>query len=710
MLGCGVVGTQVARLLRDQAADLAVRTGARLELVGIAVRRLSHPRPGVDPSLLTTDAMGLATRPDVDIVVEVIGGIEPARALLLGAMKTGKSVVTANKALLAEHGEEIHEASRAFGADLYYEASVAGAIPLLRPLRESLAGDTVHRVLGIVNGTTNFILDRMDTSGADFGDALEEAQALGYAEADPTADVEGFDAAAKAAILAGLAFHTRVTAADVHREGITEVTAADIASARALGRIVKLLAICERSGDGVGVRVHPAMIPRSHPLAAVGGAYNAVFVEAQSAGQLMFYGAGAGGTPTASAVLGDIVAVARNRLAGTRGPELSTYAELPVLPHGRYADQVPRIAGRGRPSRRPRAGRRGVRQARRLHPGGTANQPGRRGPAHHRHARGAGRGARRDGLRAAGAARRPGGRERDAGGRGGRPVMTGLSGVRGSSPASQQGPRAVAVTGARAPWRGVITEYRDRLPVTADMPVITLQEGGTPLLPAPVLSARTGCDVYLKFEGLNPTGSFKDRGMTVAITVAAAAGAKAVICASTGNTSASAAAYAARAGLTCAVLVPAGKIAIGKLAQALVHGAKLLQVDGSFDDCLELASKLAIDYPVALVNSVNPDRLQGQKTAAFEIVDALGDAPDIHCLPVGNAGNITAYWMGYQEYSDARAGVEAAPDVRLPGQRRGADRGRRAGQRTRRRSRPPSGSATPPPGPWPRRPGTSPAA
>jgi homoserine dehydrogenase len=334
LLGCGVVGSQVARLLREQADDLAVRSGARLDLAGIAVRRLSHPRPGIDPALLTTDAMALATRPDVDVVVEVIGGIEPARSLLLAAMKTGKSVVTANKALLAENGEEIHEASRAHRADLYYEASVAGAIPLLRPLRESLAGDTVHRVLGIVNGTTNFILDRMDSSGADFSESLEEAQALGYAEPDPTADVEGFDAAAKAAILAGLAFHTRVTAADVHREGITEVTAADIASARGLGRIVKLLAICERSDGGVAVRVHPAMIPRTHPLAAVGGAYNAVFVEAQSAGQLMFYGAGAGGTPTASAVLGDVVAVARNRLADARGPELSTYAELPVLPMG----------------------------------------------------------------------------------------------------------------------------------------------------------------------------------------------------------------------------------------------------------------------------------------------------------------------------------------------------------------------------------------
>jgi threonine synthase len=209
------------------------------------------------------------------------------------------------------------------------------------------------------------------------------------------------------------------------------------------------------------------------------------------------------------------------------------------------------------------------------------------------------------------------------------------------------------------PWRGVIAQYRDRLPVTAGAPVITLAEGATPLLPAPVLSARTGCEVYLKVEGANPTGSFKDRGMTVAVSMAASRGATAVICASTGNTSASAAAYAARAGMTCAVLVPRGKIALGKLAQALVHGARLLQVNGNFDDCLEVARKLANDYPVALVNSVNPDRLQGQKTAAFEIVETLGDAPDVHCLPVGNAGNIAAYWMGYTEYADAGLATRA---------------------------------------------------
>ena len=293
LLGCGVVGSEVARLLIEQAEDLALRVGARLELAGIAVRRVGHRRAaGIDLSLLTADAHALATRPDVDIVVEVIGGIEPARSLMLAALKGGKPVVTANKALLAENGAEIYGAAREYGADLYYEASVAGAIPLLRPLRESLAGDTVHRVLGIVNGTTNFILDRMDSSGAGFAESLEEAQALGYAEADPTADVEGFDAAAKAAILAGLAFHTPVTAADVHREGITEVTATDILSARALGRVVKLLAICERCDGGVSVRVHPAMIPRSHPLASVSEAYNAVFVEAESAGRLMFYGAG----------------------------------------------------------------------------------------------------------------------------------------------------------------------------------------------------------------------------------------------------------------------------------------------------------------------------------------------------------------------------------------------------------------------------------
>jgi homoserine dehydrogenase len=337
LLGCGVVGSEVARLMAEHADDLAARTGARLEIAGVAVRRLGRDRTitGLDPELFTTDAEALVRRDDVDIVIEVIGGIEPARSLILAAIEHGASVVTANKALLAEDGLALHTAADKHGVDLYYEAAVAGAIPLLRPLRESLAGDRITRVLGIVNGTTNYILDRMDSAGSGFADALEEAQSLGYAEADPTADIEGFDAAAKAAILAGIAFHSPVTAADVHREGITEVTAADVASARDMGAVVKLLAICEVGTDGsVGARVHPAMLPRTHPLASVRGAFNAVFVEADAAGQLMFYGPGAGGSPTAGAVLGDVVTVARNRRAGTVGPGGSWYADRSVRPMG----------------------------------------------------------------------------------------------------------------------------------------------------------------------------------------------------------------------------------------------------------------------------------------------------------------------------------------------------------------------------------------
>ncbi len=273
-----------------------------------------------------------------DVVIEVIGGIEPARTLILEAMQHGAGVVTANKALLAEDGPTLYEAADEHGVDLYFEAAVAGAIPLVRPVRESMAGDRIDRVLGIVNGTTNYVLDQMDTTGAGFDESVQQAQALGYAEADPTADVEGFDAAAKAAILASLAFHTRVSAADVHREGITGVSAADVAAAKAAGCVVKLLAICERTktdaGEAVSVRVHPAMLSREHPLASVRGAYNAVFVEAEAAGSLMFYGAGAGGQPTASAVLGDVVAVARHRVVGGRGPGESTYADLPVLTMG----------------------------------------------------------------------------------------------------------------------------------------------------------------------------------------------------------------------------------------------------------------------------------------------------------------------------------------------------------------------------------------
>ena len=336
LLGCGTVGSAVLRLLSEQSADLAARIGCPVEVAGVAVRRPDR-HPEVPADLLTTDAHGLVTRPDVDLVVEVVGGIEPARTLLLAAMAAGKSVVSANKALLADDGVALHAAAAEAGVDLYYEAAVAGAIPLLRPLRESLAGDQLRRVVGIVNGTTNYILSSMAASGAGFGEALAEATEAGYAEADPTADVDGFDAAAKAAILASLAFHSQVTAADVYREGISAVSATDVARAAEIGCTVKLLAICERvgpggAGDSIAVRVHPAMIPTTHPLASVNGAFNAVFVEAEAAGQLMFYGQGAGGEPTASAVLGDLVAVARNRVSGVAGPNATGYAALPTRP------------------------------------------------------------------------------------------------------------------------------------------------------------------------------------------------------------------------------------------------------------------------------------------------------------------------------------------------------------------------------------------
>jgi len=338
LLGCGVVGSQVARLLVEQKDDLAARVGAPLDLVGVAVRSFDDPRGyEVDPALLTEDAGDLVTR--ADIVVEVIGGLEPARTLQLSAIAHGASVVTANKALLAAHGPEIYAAADAAGVDIYFEAAVAGAIPLVRPVRESLAGDRILRILGIVNGTTNYVLDEMTTKGLDFAAALRQAQELGYAEADPTGDVEGYDAANKAAILASLAFHTRVALADVSVEGITGVTADDVRWAGQMGHVVKLLAIAERvpladGGEAISARVHPALVPLDHPLASVHGAFNAVFVETAAAGPLMFYGQGAGGTPTASAVLGDVVSAARHRVHGGKAPSESSYADLPILPAG----------------------------------------------------------------------------------------------------------------------------------------------------------------------------------------------------------------------------------------------------------------------------------------------------------------------------------------------------------------------------------------
>ena len=338
VLGLGNVGSEVVRIIEDSANDLTARIGAPLVLRGIGVRRVADNR-GVPVELLTDNVEELVSRDDVDVVVELMGPVEPARKAILSALEQGKSVVTANKALMAVSTGELAQAAEHAHVDLYFEAAVAGAIPVIRPLTQSLAGDTVLRVAGIVNGTTNYILSEMDSTGADYATALADASALGYAEADPTADVEGYDAAAKAAILASIAFHTRVHADDVYREGITKVTPADFASARSLGCTIKLLAICERltTDEGqqrVSARVYPALVPLDHPLAAVNGAFNAVVVEAEAAGRLMFYGQGAGGAPTASAVMGDVVMAARNRVKGGRGPRESKYAKLPISPIG----------------------------------------------------------------------------------------------------------------------------------------------------------------------------------------------------------------------------------------------------------------------------------------------------------------------------------------------------------------------------------------
>ena len=335
LLGAGSVGSEVARLLLEQKSELAARVGAELELIGVAVRDLKTKRNGFPKELLTTDAESLIL--GADIVIEVMGGLQPAKDYILLALNSGSDVITANKALLATHGSELFNAAEQVGAQLYFEASVAAAIPIIRPLRESLAGDRVKRIMGIVNGSTNYILDRMDKSGVSLETGMKEATELGYLEADPSLDVDGYDAAQKAAILASLAFHTEVPLEKVYREGITSVTAEQIAAAKRDGFVIKLLAICEfieadESGpEGVSVRVYPALVPRSHPLGSVDGAYNAVFVEAEAAGRLMFYGSGAGGTQTASAILGDVVSAAKRHVAGGPGLADSIHANLDVL-------------------------------------------------------------------------------------------------------------------------------------------------------------------------------------------------------------------------------------------------------------------------------------------------------------------------------------------------------------------------------------------
>jgi len=331
ILGCGHVGSALVRLVHDHADVIEARAGVPLEVARVAVANLAKARDLPLPArCFTDDAAAVVGDPDVDIVVEVIGGIEPARTLIVEALMSGKPVVTANKELIAAYGRELFETAEGAGVDLLFEASVGGGIPLIRPLRESLAGDRIRRVMGIVNGTTNYILTAMTDGGASFADALADAQRLGFAETDPTADVEGFDAAAKAAIIASIAFGARVVATDVYREGITGISADDIASARDLGYVVKLLAIAEDFDGEIAVRVHPAMVPVHHPLASVRDSFNAVFIEGDAVGELMLYGRGAGGMPTASAVLGDLVDAAKNLVEGRKGATVGTMAPRPI--------------------------------------------------------------------------------------------------------------------------------------------------------------------------------------------------------------------------------------------------------------------------------------------------------------------------------------------------------------------------------------------
>ena len=341
VLGCGNVGAAFVQLVERQADVIEARTGVRLQVVRVAVRNVSRDREvNLPDGVITRDASALVSDPTVDLIVEVIGGIEPARELISTAIANGKPVITANKELLANVGHELWAQSDAAGVDLLFEAAVAGGIPLIRALRESLRGEPVTRVIGIVNGTTNFILTKMTDEGADYGAALSEAQRLGFAERDPTADVEGFDAAAKAAIIASIAFGARVVAGDVYHEGISGVTASDISIARRLGYVVKLLAIAEKDSesDTVAVRVHPAMVPVAHPLASVRDSYNAVFVEGDAVGSLMFYGRGAGGMPTASAVLGDVIDAAVNLRKETHGT-IGSFARVPVRPIDQTSSQ-----------------------------------------------------------------------------------------------------------------------------------------------------------------------------------------------------------------------------------------------------------------------------------------------------------------------------------------------------------------------------------
>ncbi len=667
ILGCGNVGGPLVGLIDERARAIEARTGLRLQVARVAVRNLSRERAVPIPDgLLTRDAAEVVEDPTIDLIVEVIGGIEPARELILTALKHGKPVVTANKELLANVGAEVFSAADAAGCDLLFEAAVAGGIPLVRALRESLAGEPVRRIMGIVNGTTNFILTRMTDAGASYGDALSEAQSLGYAERDPTADVEGYDAGAKAAIITSIAFGVRVVAGDVYHEGISQITADDIAAATRLGYVVKLLAIAERFDDGaLAVRVHPAMVPVAHPLASVRDSYNAVFVEGDAVGSLMFYGRGAGGRPTASAVLGDVIDAASNLRKGTHAIDRDVRARSHAADR-RDERRVLHPARGRRPARRAPRGHRCVRGARRLDPHGGAGRPRRRRSprVHHAH--------RARGRRAGDVARPPRPRRREAGRqhlarrrhqlvkyvstRGAAPVVDfagamlgGLASDGGlyvpeSWPALPAGLRRAAPyaeTAAEVIWPFVDGIDRDALVSTcveayatfrhdAVCPLVQLSDDTwlLELFHGPTLAFK---DVALQLVGRLMDDELGRRGERTSIVVA-----------TSGDTgSAAIEACRGRDNLEIFVLHPAGRVSevqrrqMTTVVEPNVHNIAL---EGTFDDCQDMVKALFADaafreeHRLGALNSINWARVVAQVVyyvTAADVARRDRDATDL---------------------------------------------------------------------------------
>ena len=612
LLGCGIVGGSTARILRDHASEIAQRAGVEIEVSRVAVRSLAKTREiEFPPEVLTTDPWQVVTDPDVQIVVEVMGGIEPARDLILEAIKNGKHVVSANKELLSTLGQDVMEAADAAGVDLLFEASVGGGIPIIRPMKESLAGDRVRRVMGIVNGTTNFILTRMSETGESFAEALEEAERLGYTELDPSADIEGFDAAQKLAILASIAFNARVRAGDVHREGISKVTSSDIAAAHDLGYEVKLLAVAELDEGEISARVHTAMIPKTHPLASVRDVFNAVFVEGEEVGRADVPGTGSGRTSDRFG--------RRGRHRRDRKEHRHRRASRPVVL------ATPKL-GSGRRTRRTFATTSCSRSSISLV--SCLTLPARSRITTFRSQAFGKKGSGDEAITRVGHAHRD---RRRAPGDVHRSAVTGRREEHRLDDAGRGRFRArlIVATGPLtvAGKRGVIRRYFDYLPVSEATPIVTLDEGDTPLIYSERLSTELDAQVWLKYEGLNPTGSFKDRGMTLAISKALEEGSRVVVCASTGNTSASASAYAARANMVCAVSDPPGKRGAGQ-ARASDGARRARPRDRrQLRRCFEPDQgdgRVSADHDRQLHQSVSHRR---SEDAAFEIVEALDALP-----------------------------------------------------------------------------------